>query len=385
MKYLAGNAIHLGNFLRAIGVYLPYLVYSTFLATHIPESSVGVVFAIASILAAIAVLKTPAFFRKYRTYRVLIGAACIAALALLGLSLKLPTPLVLALFVIAWIAGWVISLALDVILEKIVGAKEEATGSARAIFLTASNIAVAIASLIIAGAMTNGDYWRVFTIAAGAFLACAYIAFRFLGPIQHVVQDEVKVGDAIVAIFKNPSLFSVVGAHFLLQLIFVWSAIYMPLYLHNHANLPWSVIGTIFALAMLPFIFLQMPVGFLADTKFGEKEFIIVGFAISAFMFFGFLFAHGTSVFVLGLLVIGVHVGSALLEIATETYFFKKVGARDSEMISVFRALRQGATILGPLIGSIVLFFAPFEYAFAVFGTITLLGIPLSLTIKDTL
>jgi predicted MFS family arabinose efflux permease len=385
MKYLTGNAIHLGNFLRAIGVYLPYLVYSTFLSTHIPESRVGIAFAVASILAAMVVLETPTLFRKYRTYRVLIAFASIAALALLGLSLKLPTPLVLALFAVAWISGWVVSLALDVILEKIVGTKEEATGSARAIFLTASNIAVAIASLIIAGALTDGDYWRVFIIGAGAFLACAYISFRFLGPIQHVVQDNVKIGDAVVAIFKNPSLFSVMGAHFLMQLIFVWSAVYIPLYLHNHAGLPWSIIGIIYALSMLPFILLQMPVGFLADKKFGEKEFIFAGFVISALTFFAFLFAEGASVFILGLIVIGTHVGSAILEIATETYFFKKVGARDSEVISVFRALRQGATILGPLIGSLVLFFAPFEYAFAIFGVITLLGVPLSLTIQDTL
>src|SRR5205085_6397253 len=121
-------------------------------------------------------------------------------------------------------------------------------------------------------------------IGAGAFLGCAYISLRFLGPIQHVVQDKVKIGDAVVAILKNPSLFSVMGAHFLMQLIFVWSAIYIPLYLHNHAGLPWSVIGIIYALSMLPFIFLQMPVGFLADKKFGEKEFIIGGFIISAAM-----------------------------------------------------------------------------------------------------
>ena len=385
MKYLTGNAIHLGNFLRAMGVYLPYLVYSTFLSTRIPESFVGVAFATASIIAAIVVLHTPILFRRYRTYRVLIVSSCVAAAALLGLSLEPSTPVLLLLFVVAWVAGWIVALSLDVILEKIVGVHEETTGSARAIFLTASNIAVAIASLIIAVSLTNGDYWRIFTIAAGAFLACAYISFKFFAPIQHVIQTKVKISEAVRAICKDPSLLSVMGAHFIMQLIFVWSAIYMPLYLHNHAGLSWSSIGVIFALAMLPYILLQAPVGFLADTKFGEKEFIVGGFIISALGFAAFLFAHGASLFILALLVIGVHTGSALLEIATETYFFKKVGARDSEVISVFRVLRQCATIGGPIVGSVVLFFAPFEWAFVVFGGITLLGIPLSLTLKDTL
>lgn len=385
MKYLSSNAIHLGNFLRAMGVYLPYLVYSTFLATYIPESAVGLVFATGSVLAGIAVLVTPHLFRTYRTHRVLIVAACLAGIALISLSLKPALGLVIGFFLVAWVGGWIVALALDVILEKIVGTREEGTGSSRAVFLTASNIAVAIASLIIAGALTNGDYWRVFIIGAGAFFACAYLSFRFFSTITHVEQANVKIGDAVSLVLKNSSLTAVMGTHTLLQFLFVWSNIYIPLYLHNHANLSWAAIGTILALAMLPYIFLQVPIGYLADKKFGEKEFIIAGLIIAGACFFGLSLAHGANVVTLALLVIGIHIGGALLEIATETYFFKKVAARDSELISVFRALRQFATILGPVLGSIMLFYTPFEYAFAVFGFVILLGIPVSFKIKDTL
>lgn len=385
MKYFSANAIHVGNFLRAIGVYLPYFVYSTFLSHFVPESAVGLIFSGASILAGFVMLQTPHMFRRWRTHRVLIGAACAAALALIGLSFKLSALFVIPLFIIAWISGWIVALALDVVLEKIVGQHEDNTGSTRAIFLTASNIAVAIASLILATALTNGDYWRIFIMAAGAFFACAYIAFRFFSGITHVEHTNIKLREALGSIFKNRSLTAVMGANFLLQLLFIWSGIYIPLYLHNHAHLPWSTIGTILAFSMLPFILLQVPVGFLADKKFGEKEFIIAGFVLSGFAFIALSFAHGASLITLALLVISTQVGAALLEIATETYFFKKVGAEDSELISVFRVLRQGGAILGPVIGSIVLFYASFEYVFAVFGLILFLGIPLSLRIKDTL
>lgn len=385
MKYLSGNAIHLGNFLRAIGVYLPYLVYSTFLATYIPESAVGLVFSVGSILAVIALLTASHLFRKFRTHRVLIVAASLAAFALIGLSLKPAAPIIIGLFILAWVAGWIVALALDVILEKIVGAKEEATGSSRAVFLTASSVAVAISSLIIAGALTDGEYWRVFIIGAGAFLGCAYISWRFFSGITHVQHTEMKVKDATALILQNPSLTAVMGAHFLLQLLFVWCSIYIPLYLHNHAGLSWAAIGTILAISMTPYIFFQVPIGYLADKKFGEKEFIIAGFAIGGVGFLGLSLAHGAGLIVLALLVIGINVGGALLEIATESYFFKKVQAKDSEIISVFRILRQGASILGPVLGSIMLFYTPFEYSFAVFGAVILLGIPLSLRIKDTL
>ncbi|MES2134944.1 MAG: MFS transporter [Patescibacteria group bacterium] len=384
MKYFSANAIHVGNFLRAVGVYLPYFVYSTFLAQYIPESAVGLIFSGASILAGFMMLHTPHLFRKWRTHRVLIVAACAAALALIGLSLDLSDVLVLPLFAIAWVSGWIVALGLDVVLEKIVGQKEEGTGSARAIFLTASNMAVAISSLIIAATLTDSEYWRMFLIAAGAFAACAYIAFRFFSGITHVEHTNMHLKEAIDSILKNRSLTAVMGANFLLQLLFIWSGIYIPLYLHNHAGLPWSMIGTILAFSILPFILLQVPVGFLADKKFGEKEFIIAGFVISGIAFIMLAFAEGTGLLVLALLVIGTQIGAALLEIATETYFFKKVGAKDSELISVFRVLRQCGVIVGPVIGSIVLFYAPFEYVFAVFGAILFLGIPISLRIKDT-
>lgn len=386
MKYLSGNAIHIGNFLRAMGVYLPYLVYSTFLATYIPESAVGLVFSVGSILAVIALLTASHLFRIFRTHRVLIVAASLAALALIGLSLE-PTipPVVIGLFMTAWVAGWIVALALDVILEKIVGAKEEDTGSSRAIFLTASSIAAAIAALIVAGSLTDSEYWRVFIIGAGAFFGCAYISWRFFSGITHVQQTEMKVKDAAALILKNPSLTAVMLAHFLLQLLFVWSSIYIPLYLHNHAGLSWAAIGTILAISMTPYIFFQVPIGYLADKKFGEKEFIMAGFAIGGVGFLGLSLAHGAGLIALALLVIGIHIGGALLEIATEAYFFKKVQAKDSELISVFRILRQGASILGPVLGSIMLFYTPFEYSFAVFGAVVLLGIPLSLRIKDTL
>ncbi len=386
MKYFSGNAIHVANFLRAMGVYLPYLVYSTFLATYIPESAVGLIFSIGSILAVIALLSASHLFRTFRTHRVLIIAACLAAFALIGLSLKPEIPfVVVVLFIVAWISGWIVALALDVILEKIVDGKEEATGSSRAIFLTASSVAVAIASLIISGALTNGDYWRVFIIGAGAFLGCAYISFRFFSGITHVQHTNMKMKEAAALILKNKSLAAVMGAHFLLQFLFVWSNIYIPLYLHNHAGLSWAAIGAILAISMTPYIFFQVPIGYLADKKLGEKEFIIAGFAIAGAGFIGLSLAHGAGLIALALLVVSIHVGGALLEIATEAYFFKKVQAKDSEIISVFRILRQCATILGPVLGSIMLFYTPFEYSFAAFGAIILLGIPLSFRIKDTL
>ncbi len=378
------NAIHLGNFLRGLGVYLPYLVYSTFLSNFIPERSVGLVFTGASIAAGVMILLSPHLFARFRTHRTLIAGSLIAALCLAALAFVHETVAVITLYIIAWTAGWMVALALDVILEKIVGGEEGMTGSSRGIFLSVAAGSVSLASLIIAVTLTDSDYWRVFLIAAGAFLLCAYLASRFFSAIPHVPARALDLGDAFRELFAKRSLAIAMGAHFLLQLFFVWTIVYLPLYLYNHAGFSWAVIGSIFSLATFLFVIIEAPVGRLADTRFGEKEFMIAGLALAGGSYIALFFSPGLALLGFAAIILLAHAGGALLEISTETYFFKQVNAADSELIGVFRVLRQVATIAGPLIGSAVLFFAPFEYVFLAFGIVMLCGIPFVVSIKDT-
>ncbi len=383
MDRLSGSAIYIGNFLRAIGVYLPYLVASTFLSRFILEKSVGLVFTAASLIAGMIILSAPRFFTRFRTHRTLIGAAVLAAIALIGLSLAHTALVAIVLFIVAWNASWVVALALDVILEKITGAREMSTGSSRSFFLTASNIAVVLASFIISVTLTDGDYWRVFLIAAGAFVLCAYLAVRFFAVIPHVPAKTTKVRDALAVLTKQRTFSAVMGVHFLLQLLFVWSSVYIPLYLYNHAKFSWESIGALYGFATLAFVLIEIPIGKLFDGRFREKDFMVAGLVVSGAAFIALSSGATAGFFLLAGLVFLTQMGGAFLEISSETYFFKRVNASDSELIGMFRLLRQMATIVGPLVGSVALFFVPFEYAFAIFGVILLLGVPLSLSIKD--
>ena len=58
--------------------------------------------------------------------------------------------------------------------------------------------------------------------------------------------------------------------------------IYTPIYLHEHIGLPWSDIGIIFTIMLLPFVLFEFPAGKLADGKWGEKEPPIIGIILIA-------------------------------------------------------------------------------------------------------
>lgn len=380
---LRTNAIHVGNFLRALGVYLPYLVYSTFLAQFVPEDQVGVIFAFSATVSLVFLLMAPRVFARFRTHRVLIAAATAAALALIALSFAHSTATAITFFLIAWVSGWIVALALDVILEKIVGQSESTTGMARGMFLTASNIAVLISNIIIAVTLTDGDYWRIFLLAAASFALCGYLALRFYADIPHVATRTVRISDAVATLRGNRSLVGAVFAQFLLQIIFVTSAVYVPLYLHNHLMWEWNLIGIVFTACMLPFVLFQLPIGWLADHYWGEKEFMIGGAMLAGLAYL--VLAHGPSgVIAVAATVILIHVGGAVLEISAESYFFKQVNAGDSNLISFYRTLRQGAAILAPLVGVAVLSFAPFTSLFTAFGIILIIGTSGIMLIRDT-
>jgi len=81
---------------------------------------------------------------------------------------------------------------------------------------------------------------------------------------------------------------------------------------------------------------------------------------------------------------IATRIGAAMVEIGTESYFFKQVTEADVEIISAFRALLPFGGVIAPLVALAVLPFIPLQYLFAVFGALFLTVIPIALRIIDT-
>ncbi|MBX4206395.1 hypothetical protein KW784_01250, partial [Candidatus Parcubacteria bacterium] len=78
-------------------------------------------------------------------------------------------------------------------------------------------------------------------------------------------------------------------------------------------------------------------------------------------------------------------VGAALVEIMTETYFFKKIDAADTGLLSIFRLARPAGIMLGAALGSVSLAFLPFPHLFFILAVVVFFGMKESLFLKDTL
>ena len=145
-----------------------------------------------------------------------------------------------------------------------------------------------------------------------------------------------------------------------------------------------DILSVITPIALLPFILFEVGLGKLADTKLGEKEILTAGFILMAVSTAGLSLITTGSVLLWAAALFVTRTGASAVEVMTESYFYKHVGPCDTHLITFMRTIRSTAYMIGPLIGSLVLYFVSFNYLFLVLGTIMLMALPYSLTIKDT-
>ena len=160
--------------------------------------------------------------------------------------------------------------------------------------------------------------------------------------------------------------------------------VYMPIHLHDHIGFDWPTISIIFTIMLLPFILFEIPAGRIADKWCGEKELLSAGFIVTALFTMVIPFILIPSFIIWTAILFMTRVGASVVEISTESYFFKHVEGNDADIISFFRMARPLAYIAGPIVAMIALNFLPFQYIFLVLGIIMFFGLKYSLALKDT-
>ncbi len=158
----------------------------------------------------------------------------------------------------------------------------------------------------------------------------------------------------------------------------------MPIYLQHHIGFSWAEIGIMFTIMLLPFVLFEIPVGELADYKYGEKEFLAIGFVILALSTVFMSFITVKVFWIWASILFISRVGASLVEVSSESYFFKHVNAKSTDVISFFRVDRPIAFIVAPVVATVSLELLPFQYIFIVFGVILLVGTKYALELEDT-
>ena len=380
--------VYLTSFLYSFHYALPLYIESSFLSQFLStEGAVGLVFSFAAIFTVAYTFLLPRILRRFGNYRAtlaIMGTEVLALLSLAAFSAPTTSPvLIIGAFVVFTVASSVIFLNLDYFVEAFTD--NEKTGSMRGIFMTVLNIAVAVGPFLAGLLLTDHDFWKIWIAAAvvmslGFFVIAKY--FKNYEDPHYVVHPFRKT---LQMVRESHDLHSIIFMHFLLSFFYVWMVIYTPIYLNKHLGIPMNeVLGTIIPVALIPFIIFEVFFGKLADTKYGEKEMLTIGFIVMAISTGAMSWiATNNVIFWAGLLFM-TRLGASAVEAMTESYFYKQVGPEDAHLITFMRTLRATSYIIAPIVGYLVLSVIDFHYLFLILGIFMFTALPYSLTIKDT-
>jgi len=377
-------SVYLLGFLFSLQAALPNYINSSYLGTLMPAGFVGIIYIIEAVLAICGFLVLPKFLRKFGNFRVAIVLLLVEIISLLGLAIYQNIITTSLFMVTSIITVTFLSFSFDIFLEGL--SFDNSTGKTRGTYLTVVNLAWVFGPLLAGMILVNGEYSKIY-FAAFLLLIPVFIILRTtLGEFKDSVYQNSNPFKTLSQVWNNKNILNIFMAVFLLQFFYAWMTIYTPIYLHSNLGLPWGSIGIIFAIMLIPFIFVQFPAGRLADSKFGEKEMLSIGFVIMALATITMFFVTGSNILVWGLILFVTRVGAALVEIMCDVYFFKKVDNENANLISFYRMARPMAYIIGPLSATFILgvFGLDIKYLFLILGFILIFGLRYSLAIKDT-
>lgn len=394
-------SVHIAGFFFSLHSALTSYVDSSFLSTifggaiHTPwgdlHDPVGVTFAVGSFFTLIILAYAPRILRKVGNHNATLAFIVTEILLFAGIAYFKSALLSALFFAIHLAALPSIRFSLDLFLES--ASHDETTGTTRGLFLTIGNLAWVIAPLGVGFLLTNGDYWKVYIVSAALMLPVWYLVAERLHFYPDPSYTESRFWKSARAIFANKNTRRVFISDLLLWFFYAWMDIYTPLYLHAYVGFSWQAIALIFVVMLLPFIFLQYPLGRLADKYFGEKELLIGGFLIMSLstLFIGLSPVLTAPLMIAWMAALFVtRIGASTVEVMDETYFFKQVNSADAHLLGFYRNTAPLGLLIAPLSAAIIFEIrgsngaSDFRFLFLVLSAVMLLGVWNALLMKDT-
>jgi MFS family permease len=384
------SMVYVLTFLYALHITPAVYINSSFLEQFTTNQTVGYVFSVASIFTVVAFLLSRLILQKLGNYKTFMAFMSLNTIALIILALSVfvnNDPAFKWIFIVAFIAASIArSLAflnIDIFLEHVT--KDSDTGGIRGVFLTALNFAFIlgplIASLLVKSPSQLG---RVYIWGLLTSLFVMFIGWRYFRKFKDSKYAKSHFKKSLLGVFKHRDLSRIFIANAILRFFYSWMVIYTPIYLHTVIGFPLDTVAIIVGFGLIPFILLQLPLGRIADDKFGEKEILSIGFIITAFSTLAMAFIGIQNFWIWAAILFATRVGASGIEIMSETYLFKKIDDDDVDILSLYRIVRPVIYTFSPIIASVLLFYVEMSNLFIVLSLVVISGLFVSLTLKDT-
>ncbi len=374
------NIIYLAGFLYSIPVALMSYINSSFLSRFIDQKLVGLTYILGSIFSVLLLFIAPRIFRKLGGYKFLLLIVGLDAVSILLFSFSPNAYFASIAFIFGFAFDIIVIFSLDELLK--IFSKDSTTGKIRGMYLTLCNLAWVLAQLASGTILGNFSFKLIYIVAFYIMVAFFLLIFLGLRKIPDPKYDSLKSLGYIKDFIEKKNISRAYLISFLLQFFYCWMIIYTPIYLYKYIGFDWKSIAIIFTIMLLPFVFIQAPLGRYSD-KIGERKILMLGFFITAVSTTLLFFIYKPEIWIWAMLLFLTRVGAATIEVMVDSYFFKHIKPENEEFVSIYRSASPISYILGPLLALLVFIFIPtFNFIYLILGALMLYGVYLSSTIR---
>ena len=113
----------------------------------------------------------------------------------------------------------------------------------------------------------------------------------------------------------------------------------------------------------------------MEDKYNDERRMLIIGFLVMLVSVALVPFIGGKSIVLWSVILFASRVGAGIVEVSTETYFFKHVKSTNTGYISLFRMTRALPFLIVPAIATLAIKLIGIEYSWLILSLVMLFGI----------
>lgn len=360
------NKVHLIGliaFLMGFGQALITYVLSSYFKAISGTENVGLFYIVSYAIVLIVLLNWHKAIRKIGKARVFLLAVLAKVAIVVALVFLPPSYWALGVLMLYLVSGALEWTSLDIILESY--SQDNLSGRIRGVHLTIFNAGFLFGPFISTRILDQYGFQGVFL--GLLILNAVVLVFSMvgLGNINHGYKRDLKVMEIIAKVLRRKNILRIFYISLALEIFFAILVIYTPIYLLD-LGYSWDDIGIIFSIMLVPFVLLQIPIGFLADKKWGEKEMIFLSLFLMALSTILVFTGGRQSVLIWGGILLLTRIGAAALEILRDSYFYKRIDGYDVDMIDLYKATVPAGYIIANILAVACLFLFPLKAVFLI-------------------
>lgn len=370
------------SFLHILHITIVVYINSSFLSLHVRNSLVGIIYLVASLLTIFALRYMPTVLNTIGNYKATIYLLYLQFFSLLGIVLNHESKISIIFFMAHFVSSMTMFFSMDIFIEHF--SPKNGVGKVRGLALMITGLGAILAPIISSFLLGESNYWKAYLLSLSFLIPIFFIIRNNFRGFVDKDYTELSIISSIWTIWQDRNLYSIYVINFMLHLFYALVVIYIPIYLHDVIGFSWSTIGLMLSIMLVPYVLIDYPLGELSDGTLGEKELLIAGLVIMSISIFVMSQFTELNFLFWAMILFVTRIGAAVVEVMSESYFFKTVQEDRVGELSIFRMIRPISYVAGTLLSSIVLYIGNIPILFILLSAILLLGLPLAFKLRDT-